>query len=437
MPSAARPLAPLTLKLDIPFHFRCPISLELMTDPVILGTGQTYDRSSIEKWLASDNMTCPVTMQKLDDFSLIPNHTLRRLIQEWCVANRSRGVERIPTPKQPADPIKIQTLMAEAAPTYDNSESGRVLALRALRNLAMDGEKNRKLMVEVGVVPVMLAAVFDNAHDADNAYKNADSTEAAPCVCKEKDICSEVAEEGLAAIVLLPLKDEDRLSVCMQPQKLAFLADVLRRGGKESRVNAGALIEMLSDSKELHELRVALASTDGVMEGLASLLREFNFPRALKVGIRGIFSLCLRRQGKERAVEAAAPAALIEKLCRLEKGDMERALGAIELLCTTEAGCRAVANHVHAVSVLVKVILKVSDRATEYAAGSLLAICSSSDRVRKDAVQAGIMEELLLLIQSGCTHRAKTKAMSLLKLLRSEYDYRSMPMYGRTDVVPF
>jgi hypothetical protein len=27
-----------------PDDFRCPISLELMTDPVILATGQTFDR---------------------------------------------------------------------------------------------------------------------------------------------------------------------------------------------------------------------------------------------------------------------------------------------------------------------------------------------------------------------------------------------------------
>ncbi|KAJ6760671.1 hypothetical protein OIU79_025501 [Salix purpurea] len=37
--------------------FRCPISLELMTDPVTVSTGQTYDRSSIQRWLKAGNMT--------------------------------------------------------------------------------------------------------------------------------------------------------------------------------------------------------------------------------------------------------------------------------------------------------------------------------------------------------------------------------------------
>lgn len=402
-----------------------------MKDPVILSTGQTYDRSSIEKWVASGNTTCPVSMQKLDDFTLIPNHTLRRLIQEWCVANRSRGVERIPTPKQPADPTKIRALMAEVAPSGGENEQGRVFALRALRNLAKEGEKNRAVMVEAGVVPVVLEAVFDD--------DDADGQDVYVCVIKDSDgsrVCGDVAEEGLAVLVTLRLSDSDRLNV-MQPQRLAFLSAVLRRGSNEARVNAASLIEKLSDSKELHELRVVLATMEGIMEGLVELLRDFNSARAVKVGIKALFSLCLCRQGKERAVEAGAAAALIEKLSHTDRGDAERALGAIELLCTTEEGCRAVANHALAVSVLVKVILKVSDRATEYAAGSLLAICSFSDRVQKDAVQAGIIKELLLLIQSDCTHRAKTKAMNLLKLLRSVYDHHMMPEYGRTDVVPF
>ena len=69
--------------MAIPHLFRCPISLDLFKDPVTLCTGQTYDRSSIEKWLAAGNLTCPVTMQKLHDPSIVPNHTLRHLIDQW------------------------------------------------------------------------------------------------------------------------------------------------------------------------------------------------------------------------------------------------------------------------------------------------------------------------------------------------------------------
>ncbi|QHO02385.1 U-box domain-containing protein 26-like isoform X2 [Arachis hypogaea] len=70
-------------EMTIPHVFRCPISLDLFEDPVTLCTGQTYDRSSIEKWLGTGNLICPVTMQKLHDPSIVPNHTLRHLIHQW------------------------------------------------------------------------------------------------------------------------------------------------------------------------------------------------------------------------------------------------------------------------------------------------------------------------------------------------------------------
>eukprot|EP00250_Pteridium_aquilinum_P020785 c24946_g2_i1 orf=2-499(-) len=155
---------PITLdqsNVQIPLYFRCPISLELMQDPVILSTGQTYDRSSIQKWVASGNTTCPVSMQKLEDFTLIPNHTLRRLIQEWCVANRSRGVQRIPTPTQPADPNRLHSLLTEASSPGVDAEPARVFAFRALKNLVKDSDSNRVLMLEAGAVPILMDAFFD------------------------------------------------------------------------------------------------------------------------------------------------------------------------------------------------------------------------------------------------------------------------------------
>ena len=70
------------IEITIPHLFRCPISLDLFEDPVTLCTGQTYDRSSIEKWFSAGNLTCPVTMQKLHDPSIVTNHTLRHLINQ-------------------------------------------------------------------------------------------------------------------------------------------------------------------------------------------------------------------------------------------------------------------------------------------------------------------------------------------------------------------
>ncbi|PNY03127.1 clathrin heavy chain 1-like protein, partial [Trifolium pratense] len=58
----------------IPDDFLCPRSLELMKDPVIVSTGQTYERSCIQKWLDAGHRTCPKTQQTLLHTALTPNY---------------------------------------------------------------------------------------------------------------------------------------------------------------------------------------------------------------------------------------------------------------------------------------------------------------------------------------------------------------------------
>eukprot|EP01018_Ginkgo_biloba_P016392 Gb_11650 [translate_table: standard] len=426
MPSIS--IAPLDLGLQIPYHFRCPISLDLMRDPVVLCTGQTYDRSSIEKWLASGNTTCPVTMQKLQDYNLIPNHTLRRLIQEWCVANRCKGIERIPTPKQPVDRYRVRSLVQEAAAS-GSIKSARASAIRSLKFMAKDSDNNKSIIADEGVIPVLISSVFS-------------CIEEQPLVGGDHEgdqLDMELTEEALGFLVLFSLTDSERISIA-QPTRIAYISSLLCCGSMEVRVNAGSLVESLTHSEHLHEeLRALVGNTAGMIEGLVNLIRESLYPRAVKVGIKAIFSLCFLKANREKAVEARAPEALIEGLVDAQKCDAERALAAIELLCRTDAGCKALSCHALTVPILVKTILKVSIRATEYAAGSLLAICSNSESLQEEAVQAGILTQLLLLVQSDCTDRAKRKAQMLLKLLRNAWldDISCTPDTGRTDVVPF
>lgn len=68
-------------KISIPSHFLCPISFEIMKNPVITKEGITYERDEIQKWLQK-NETDPVTRQKIPN-ELIPNVLIRKLIYEF------------------------------------------------------------------------------------------------------------------------------------------------------------------------------------------------------------------------------------------------------------------------------------------------------------------------------------------------------------------
>ncbi|KAK7284123.1 hypothetical protein RJT34_18862 [Clitoria ternatea] len=73
--------------ISIPPYFRCSLSLELMSDPVIVASGQTYERQSIQKWFDHGLPVCPNTHQRLVHTNLIPNYTVKAMIENWCEEN--------------------------------------------------------------------------------------------------------------------------------------------------------------------------------------------------------------------------------------------------------------------------------------------------------------------------------------------------------------
>ena len=60
-------------------HFVCPISLEIMQDPVITADGYTFERARIEAWFKHHN-TNPLTNVELHSKALIPNKLLKSVI---------------------------------------------------------------------------------------------------------------------------------------------------------------------------------------------------------------------------------------------------------------------------------------------------------------------------------------------------------------------
>jgi len=66
-----------------PPSFICPISTEIMSDPVILvETGTTYDRKSIEQWL-QNNSTDPSTGLQIKSKETLHILALKNAIEEW------------------------------------------------------------------------------------------------------------------------------------------------------------------------------------------------------------------------------------------------------------------------------------------------------------------------------------------------------------------
>ena len=70
---------------EVPDDFVCPITAEIMTDPVSTSDGFTYERAAITEWLRTKD-TSPKTGATLESKALIPNLMARSMIRAFTEA---------------------------------------------------------------------------------------------------------------------------------------------------------------------------------------------------------------------------------------------------------------------------------------------------------------------------------------------------------------
>ena len=63
-------------------QLQCPLSFEIMTDPVMNAAGQTYERSAIEAWFSRGKRTDPMTGIVLEHTHLVPNVFARSMCRK-------------------------------------------------------------------------------------------------------------------------------------------------------------------------------------------------------------------------------------------------------------------------------------------------------------------------------------------------------------------
>lgn len=395
------------VEVVIPNHFRCPVSLELMTDPVTLSTGITYDRISIEKWVEGGNRTCPVTNQVLTTFDIIPNHAIRRMIQDWCVENSSYGIERIPTPRIPVSSYEVKETCSKILSACQRRDHKKCQVLVGkIKVWGRESERNKRCIVgnctstrTSGGAGDVLAYAFD-------------------CFSRVDDDSFEnhvvVLEEILEVLTwMTPLGEE---GVCKLSSQASLNSLVWFLEGKDlaSRQSAALLLKEVCVEE--------LAKVGGVVEGLVKMVREPIGSTATKACLTTIFNLVSSGENRERIgekfVEFGLVSLLLEAIVDGEKGVCEKALGVLDCICDCQKGKEVVKSNALTLPLVVKKILRVSHLASSFAVSILRKICDKREEgVLIEALQVGAFQKLLVMLQVGCDESTKENATEMLKLM--------------------
>ncbi|KAJ6365776.1 hypothetical protein OIU76_030535 [Salix suchowensis] len=383
--------------VNIPADFRCPISLDLMRDPVVVATGQTYDRESINLWIESGHSTCPKTGQALVHTSLIPNHALKNLIAMWCrelkipfdTAEGNDRVNGVIKNKAALEATKMTAsfLVSKMAASQSMEEVNGVIY--ELRTLAKSNSDSRACIAEAGAIPVLARYLgSDVGAGSLNLQVNA-----------------------VTAMLNLSILEANKTKIMENGSALNGVIEVLRTGATwEAKGNAAATIFSLSC---VHSHRKRLGRKTRVIKGLMDLAK--GGPAGPKRdALVAILNLAGDREAVRRLVEEGVVDVVKEVINVLP---VEAA--AILEMVVRRGGITAVAAAHSTIKKLGTLMREGSETARESAAATLVTICrkGGAEMVVELASIIGIERIIWELMESG-TVRARRKASSLLRIVR-------------------
>ncbi|KAJ4843402.1 hypothetical protein Tsubulata_013308 [Turnera subulata] len=377
--------------LVIPVDFLCPISLELMRDPVIVSTGQTYERSYIQRWIDTGNTTCPKTQQKLEHLTLTPNYVLRSLIAQWCTQNNIEQPTGLANGKLKksdgsfrdvsGDMAAIQSIVRKLS---SRSVEERRCAVSEIRSLSKRSTDNRILIAEAGAIPVLV-----------NLLTAEDVT---------------VQENAVTSILNLSIYENNK-GLIMLAGAIPSIVQVLRAGSMEARENAAATLFSLSLADE----NKIIIGASGAIPALVDLLQNGS-TRGKKDAATALFNLCIYQGNKGRAVRAGIITALLKMLTESRSCMVDEALTILSVLASNQEAKAAIVK-ASTIPVLIDLLRTGLPRNKENAAAILLSLCKRDPENLASISRLGAVIPLTELAKSG-TERAKRKATSMLDHLR-------------------
>ena len=89
-PSTEKPAIKVPDSANAPKAFLCPILHEVMVDPVLAADGHTYERAAIGRRFHKSNAS-PMTGQRVKSCEVLPNFTIKSMIQEWIDSENSKA----------------------------------------------------------------------------------------------------------------------------------------------------------------------------------------------------------------------------------------------------------------------------------------------------------------------------------------------------------
>ncbi|KAL4644689.1 hypothetical protein ACB092_02G182500 [Castanea dentata] len=430
--------------VPIPPDFCCPLSLELMTDPVIVSSGQTYERAFIKKWIDLGLTVCPKTRQTLAHTNLIPNYTVKALIANWCESNNVK----LPDPMKCTNLNQPSPLLGHTdsgatreSPVFPHSRVNQPISLESSRSM---GSPGKNLILSGGVhqedtSPLYphsssegsLSGVAGNGQDLDMARISPTSSEDRSASSEERNM------DAVGQPTTSPSANEFSNATGAEQSTQSH-----NRTASASSVlsNENFTQETPGDANEASQITTNLtgyssdASGEGKSEPLAAPLtlpqREPDFTSRLlearprnqsiwrrpseRFGTRMVSSPAIETRADLSGIETRVRK-LVEDLKSSSVDTQRDATSEIRLLAKHNMDNRIVIANCGTITLLVNLLLSEDSRIQENAVTALLNL-SIADNNKTAIANAGAIEPLIHVLTTGSPEAKENSAATLFSL---------------------
>ncbi|XP_039123363.1 U-box domain-containing protein 44-like [Dioscorea cayenensis subsp. rotundata] len=335
--------------------FLCPLTKQIMHDPVTIESGRTFEREAIEKWFkecrdSGRKPMCPLTLRVLNNTDLNPSIAIRNTIEEWTKRNDAAWLDnccRSLTPgssenailqgldhiigfcmksRSNKEVVRNLELIPQIAEMLKNSNTKvRCKALETLRIVAEEDIENKEAMAAGDTIRTIVKFL---SHD-----HSQEREEAVSLLCelsKSESLCEKIGGVNGAILILVGMsssKSENIIAVekaehtlenlerCEKNVKqmaengrLQPLLKLLLEGSSETRLSMAAF---LGDIVLSNDVKVFVAQTAG--SSLIDILRSGNM-QARDAALKALNQMSSHDMSAKLLIEAGILPPLVKDL---------------------------------------------------------------------------------------------------------------------------
>ncbi|XP_038884569.1 U-box domain-containing protein 44-like [Benincasa hispida] len=158
--------------------FLCPLTKQVMRDPVTIESGQTFERAAIEMWFKECKESrrrpiCPMTLKELRNTDLNPSIALRNTIEEWTARNEA-----------------VQLDMARKSLNLGSPEKETLGSLKYVQHVCQKG-LSRHIARNAGLIPMIVSLLKSTSRKVQFR-----ALETLRIVVQEDNECKDILAEG-------------------------------------------------------------------------------------------------------------------------------------------------------------------------------------------------------------------------------------------------